>query len=180
MQLNGLKMLENELKNPKSLSTGSFGCIMKATWIKTRNDIVYKRLLNNQLDAFIHELKIHLRVDHCDQIIRCLGVSQGNFNILILIYIFLKKNNFFINLITVLDPTTKEYLLVMQYANCGDLQSYLKNNFNNLTWDNKENLAIQIASGLNYLHNEDVLHRDLVSITFLCILFDDYNINVYN
>ena len=52
----------------------------------------------------------------------------------------------------------------MEYADSGDLQSYLKTNFNNLSWDNKKNLAFQIATGLSYLHNENILHKDLVSI----------------
>ncbi|POG73158.1 kinase-like domain-containing protein [Rhizophagus irregularis DAOM 181602=DAOM 197198] len=61
------------------------------------------------------------------------------------------------------DVTTKEYLLVMQYANGGDLRNYLKDNFKKLTWEDKKRLAFQIADGLNYLHNENVLHRDLHS-----------------
>ncbi|RGB42065.1 kinase-like domain-containing protein [Rhizophagus diaphanus] len=51
----------------------------------------------------------------------------------------------------------------MQYANGGDLQNYLEENFKKLTWDNKKKLAFQIAEGLNYLHNENILHRDLHS-----------------
>ncbi|CAB5134431.1 unnamed protein product [Rhizophagus irregularis] len=51
----------------------------------------------------------------------------------------------------------------MQYADGSDLQSYLKDNFKNLTWDDKKKLAFQIADGLNYLHNENILHRDLHS-----------------
>ncbi|CAI2179051.1 12421_t:CDS:2 [Funneliformis geosporum] len=31
-------------------------------------------------------------------------------------------------------------------------------NFRKLTWDNKKKLAFQIADGLNYLHNENILH----------------------
>ena len=58
----------------------------------------------------------------------------------------------------------------MQYANDGDLQNYLKNNFNKLSWNDKKKLAFQIADGLNYLHNENVLHRDLVSIIYYLIL----------
>ncbi|RGB24585.1 kinase-like domain-containing protein, partial [Rhizophagus diaphanus] len=54
--------------------------------------------------------------------------------------------------------------LIMQYANDGDLQSYLKENFMNLTWNDKKKLAFQIADGLNCLHNENILHRDLASI----------------
>jgi serine/threonine protein kinase len=55
----------------------------------------------------------------------------------------------------------------MQYADGGNLQNYLKNMFKSLSWDDKKRLAFQIADGLNYLHNENVLHRDLVSALFL-------------
>ncbi|CAB4417621.1 unnamed protein product [Rhizophagus irregularis] len=62
-----------------------------------------------------------------------------------------------------LDRKTNEYFIITQYANGGDLQSYLKENFKNLTWNDKKKLAFQIADGLNCLHNENVLHRDLHS-----------------
>ena len=52
----------------------------------------------------------------------------------------------------------------MEYADGGDLQNYLKKNFNNLSWE--IDLAFQIAKGLSYLHNENILHKDLVSIIF--------------
>ncbi|PKK63478.1 kinase-like protein [Rhizophagus irregularis] len=54
-------------------------------------------------------------------------------------------------------------LYVALYANGGNLQNYLKNNFKNLTWNDKKKLAFQIADGLNYLHYENILHRDLHS-----------------
>ncbi|CAB5366724.1 unnamed protein product [Rhizophagus irregularis] len=133
----------NELTKSEFFKKGGFGYVMKAIWTKTGNYVVYKKVTNTNavkydiLDAFIHELKIHLHFDYCDRIIRCLGISQ--------------------------DVTTKEYLLVMQYANGGDLRSYLKGNFKKLTWGDKKRLAFQIADGLNYLHNENVLHRDLHS-----------------
>ncbi|CAB4468861.1 unnamed protein product [Rhizophagus irregularis] len=76
-------------------------------------------------------------LDYSNRIIRCLGIS--------------------------LDPIKNDYLLIMQYADCSDLQNYLKDNFKNLTWDDKKKLAFQIADGLNYLHNENILHRDLHS-----------------
>ncbi|CAB4417688.1 unnamed protein product [Rhizophagus irregularis] len=80
---------------------------------------------------------MHLHLNYSDRIIRCFGIS--------------------------LDRKTNEYLLIMQYANDGDLQSYLKENFKNLTWNDKKKLAFQIADGLNCLHNENILHRDLHS-----------------
>ncbi|GBC21857.2 kinase-like domain-containing protein [Rhizophagus irregularis DAOM 181602=DAOM 197198] len=133
----------NELKNEVSFDTGGFGRISKAIWTKTNSYVICKKLANatyiknDLLDAFIHELKMHLHLNYSDRIIRYFGIS--------------------------LDPKTNEYLLIMQYANGGDLQNHLKNNFKNLTWNDKKKLAFQIADGLNYLHNENILHRDLHS-----------------
>ena len=70
-----------------------------------------------------------------------------------------------------IDQNTNELLLVMEYADGGNLQSYLKKNFNNLSWDNKKDLAFQIAKGLSYLHNENILHKDLVSTVFLYCMY---------
>ena len=50
----------------------------------------------------------------------------------------------------------------MEHADSGTLRDYLKNCFNNLTWDDKFNLALQLAYGVSCLHNEGIMHRDLV------------------
>ncbi|RGB42636.1 kinase-like domain-containing protein, partial [Rhizophagus diaphanus] len=57
----------------------------------------------------------------------------------------------------------KKYLLVMEYADGGSLSHYLKENFKNLTWEDKFNLADQLASAVSCLHDEDIIHRDLHS-----------------
>ncbi len=58
------------------------------------------------------------------------------------------------------------YLLVMEYADGGTLQSYLKKNFNNLTWNDKYNLACQLTGAVLCLHDEGIAHRDLVIYLF--------------
>jgi serine/threonine protein kinase len=55
-----------------------------------------------------------------------------------------------------------KYLLVMEYADCGSLQSYLKKNFNKLEWNDKYQLALQLANAVECLHNEGIIHCDLV------------------
>ncbi|GES73290.1 kinase-like domain-containing protein [Rhizophagus clarus] len=52
---------------------------------------------------------------------------------------------------------------VMEYADSGTLQDYLKNNFNNLTWKHKLDIAHQLACAISCLHNERIVHRDLHS-----------------
>jgi serine/threonine protein kinase len=51
----------------------------------------------------------------------------------------------------------------MEYADSGTLQNYLKKNFNNLTWNDKYSLAYQLTCAVSCLHNEGIVHRDLVN-----------------
>jgi len=50
----------------------------------------------------------------------------------------------------------------LEYADSGTLKSYLKESFNELEWDDKLNLALQLASAILCLHESDIIHRDLV------------------
>ena len=60
----------------------------------------------------------------------------------------------------------------MEYADCGTLQNYLKEHFKKLTWDDKINLALQLAYAVSCLHDENIVHRDLVtSIWHFIIIF---------
>ena len=64
--------------------------------------------------------------------------------------------------ISKLETDSNKYLLVMEYADGGSLQSYLKENFNKLEWCDKYKLAFQLANAVACMHNEGVVHCDLV------------------
>ncbi|GBC24951.2 kinase-like domain-containing protein [Rhizophagus irregularis DAOM 181602=DAOM 197198] len=94
------------------------------------------------LKEIVCELKIQREVDYHDNIIRCHGITKfesaeyhGNNN----------------------------YILVMEYADGGSLRNYLKENFINLTWDDKSIMAYQLSCAISCLHNEGIVHRDLHS-----------------
>ncbi|CAG8480839.1 15233_t:CDS:2 [Funneliformis mosseae] len=95
MNINMIELINNKLNNKvkiihfnelielKPLDEGAFGSIIKATWSKTNNYIVCKKLKTQMfkrddeiLSAFIYELKIHLHLNHSNRIIRFLGISQ--------------------------------------------------------------------------------------------------------
>src|SRR5438270_2132295 len=59
------------------------------------------------------------------------------------------------------DPETKEYMLVMQYANNGSLLSYLDQNINKLTWKDKLQRLSDIVCDLQIIHNKGLVHCDL-------------------
>ena len=53
-------------------------------------------------------------------------------------------------------------MLVLEYADSGTLNNYLKSHFNELDWTHKCELARQLASAVASIHEEDIIHRDLV------------------
>ncbi|CAB4477973.1 unnamed protein product [Rhizophagus irregularis] len=72
----------------------------------------------------------------------------------------------------------KKYLLVMEFADSGTLHEYLKNNFSNLTWDDKYKLAYQLTSAVSCLHNEGIVHRDLHSGNILVHQGEEYDVDL--
>jgi serine/threonine protein kinase len=61
----------------------------------------------------------------------------------------------------------KKYSLVLEYADSGSLKTYLKEHFNELGWNDKVGLALQLANAILFLHDRNIIHRDLVNIYYL-------------
>ncbi|CAG8775361.1 4352_t:CDS:1, partial [Ambispora leptoticha] len=58
-------------------------------------------------------------------------------------------------------PQTETYYMVIQFANSNDLRCYLRDHFAELDWSIKIRIAKDISSGINCLHNANIIHRDL-------------------
>ncbi|PKY54721.1 kinase-like protein, partial [Rhizophagus irregularis] len=132
--------------NTQVIGSGAFGKVYRANWKDSDQFIALKSFfdLNNvTVKEIVHELKLQREIQFHDNIINFYGVTK-----------FESDNQ---------DDLLKKYLLVMEYADSGTLKDYLKKNFNNLTWDDKYNLAYQLACGVSCLHNEGIIHRDLHS-----------------
>ncbi len=65
----------------------------------------------------------------------------------------------------------------MEYADGGTLQDYLKKNFDKLTWKDKYNLAYQLAYAVSCLHDEGIVHRDLV--TYIIIIYFNLLLTIF-
>ena len=48
------------------------------------------------------------------------------------------------------DPETKEFMLIMEYANGGNLHNYLQENFRNIMWKEKLRILLKISEGYLY------------------------------
>ena len=61
------------------------------------------------------------------------------------------------------DNLIGHFSMVLQFAEDGNLHEYLKIKFSILKWKDKLNIAKEIAQGLVFLHDNNIVHRDLVS-----------------
>ncbi|GBB84972.1 hypothetical protein RclHR1_11570001 [Rhizophagus clarus] len=135
----------NQFSSIQHIGSGDFAKVYRANW-KNFEHLAIKSFIGlNGITAkeIVHEIKIQQKVGYSNNVIRFLGITKFEYG-----------NNF-------------NYALVMVYACGGDLRNYLKKNFNKLTWDNKYNLAYQLALGVSCLHNEGIIHRDLNSGSIL-------------
>ena len=55
---------------------------------------------------------------------------------------------------------------MLEYADKGSLNDYLNKHFDELKWNDKYKLALQLASAVEFIHKNDIIHCDLV-ITIL-------------
>ncbi len=55
----------------------------------------------------------------------------------------------------------------MKYYKLGSLKNYITKNFYNIKWNEKLKILINVARGLNHLHNQKIIHRDFHSGNFL-------------
>ncbi|CAB4438161.1 unnamed protein product [Rhizophagus irregularis] len=142
-----LKFYEyKEFNNIQPIGTGGFGNIYRANWKNSKKQFALKSFfsLNSfTMKEIVRELKIQREVDFHDNIIRCYGITKLESEY---------HNN---------------YQLVLEYADGGTLRSYLKENFNNLTWNDKYNMAYQLSCAVSCLHDEKIVHRDLHSCNIL-------------
>ncbi|KAK3831219.1 MAG: kinase-like domain-containing protein, partial [Linnemannia gamsii] len=64
-------------------------------------------------------------------------------------------------------PLTHDTCIVMQFAENGCLQDFLETQNVSITWLTKYRLAWEIASGLDFIHRENIFHTDLHSRNIL-------------
>jgi serine/threonine protein kinase len=59
------------------------------------------------------------------------------------------------------DPETKNYIMVLDYAEDGSLRNYLDKEYNEFNWNEKFDYLRYITIGLECIHEKELIHRDL-------------------
>ncbi|RIB12331.1 kinase-like domain-containing protein [Gigaspora rosea] len=69
------------------------------------------------------------------------------------------------------DEKSDNFMLILQFANGGNLRTHLEKKRNNgiykILWNELIKIAIEITYGLKYLHDKNIIHRDLHSLNIL-------------
>ncbi|CAG8579576.1 13467_t:CDS:2 [Acaulospora morrowiae] len=127
------------LKNKKRIGRGSFGNVYRCNIDGDSRSVAIKEMSvdedsDTSIKSFLNELKLHSRAKN-HRIIELFGMSY--------------------------DKDEDLCYLVMELADW-NLRKYLTNKKDELQWDEKIELAIQLTEGVSYIHNVmNVAHRDL-------------------
>ncbi|EXX57236.1 uncharacterized protein OCT59_023851 [Rhizophagus irregularis] len=125
--------------NFQEIGSGSFGKVHRTNWKNSNKNYALKSFFNfndTVIKVIVHEIQLQREVGLHDNIIHFYGVTTNEEN---------------------------QYLMVMEYANSGTLRNYLKENFKNLTWNDKYKFAFQLVCAISCLHDEGIAHRNLHS-----------------
>ncbi|GBC08441.1 hypothetical protein RclHR1_08110001 [Rhizophagus clarus] len=146
----------NKFRHIEYITKGGFGKVYRARWIDgyinhwgnknqnwkrhCSNEFVALKSLNNSENVtleFINEITLHYKiaVGGDEYIIKVYGITQ--------------------------DPETKDYMMVLKYADNGSLRKYLNENYGELNWEKKVKYLGNIAFGLHHIHRKELIHRDL-------------------
>ncbi len=130
-----------ELEFVRELGRGGFGVVYQGTWRK-HTEVAIKQLMSNGISSdakeeFDEEIKVMMRL-RSPNIIQFYGYC----------------------------PSPK-HCIVMEYMPNGSLFNVLKDTKQPLDWSIRIRIAIDIAAGLNFLHHEKIMHRDIKSLNVL-------------
>ncbi|PKC66048.1 hypothetical protein RhiirA1_460253 [Rhizophagus irregularis] len=138
----------SQITNLEQVAKGGYGTIHKATWFG--KEVAIKRFSDSQYirNSFLNEVESFLQCSNLAYIIKVYGITQ--------------------------DLNTKDYMLIMEYANGGDLHKYLQKKFRNITWNTKLHILWKISEGLNAIHKKNFVHRDFHSGNILLSTYQSW------
>ncbi|GES88113.1 kinase-like domain-containing protein [Rhizophagus clarus] len=113
-------------------------------WCRDNWDKYALKSLNDSSDIssnFLNEITSHLQIYLYD-VINCYGITQH--------------------------PDTKEYMMVLNFCNKGNLRNYINKSKKYISYKTKIGYLQKIARGLSDIHNAEKVHKDFHSAIKIC------------
>ncbi|RIB24326.1 kinase-like domain-containing protein [Gigaspora rosea] len=138
----------SQFHNNELIGRGGFAIVSSAVFQETKyalKDLKVNLIIDDKMiKNIINEIKLLNKLNH-PNINKFYGISR--------------------------DPLSNNFALVLQYVNGGNLRNYLfkkkQNGIYRIAWTDLIKISIDIANGLTYLHNINIIHRDLHSKNIL-------------
>ncbi|GES98931.1 kinase-like domain-containing protein [Rhizophagus clarus] len=126
------------------IGSGSYGRVVRVNWKNAGIFFALKTFNDDKLTLkeVVNEIRLQKKVDFHENILRFCGITKK-------------------------EKALKKYTLVLEYADGGTLKNYLNEHFTKLDWNDKYQLAFQLASAVACLHVCEIVHRDLHSSNVL-------------
>ncbi|KAG9297854.1 hypothetical protein G9A89_006795 [Geosiphon pyriformis] len=142
----------DEFHSIQRIGQGGFGEVFSTKLKRGSNDMQFalkylKQSSNSdifEIQEFIKEMQFFRTVGYFPNIIQFFGVTRN-----------------------LSQGTLNKYMLVLEYANGGTLRQYLQSNISNMDSTEKLRLANEMASRITCIHAENIIHRDLNSLSIL-------------
>jgi uncharacterized protein len=138
------KLIPNsQITQGRFLGQGGYGRVFEAQW--NGDTVAVKQLMVEKMNQqaqteFEQEITLHMKLSH-PRVIRLYGIIA---------------------------EAGQPYGMVMEYAAKGSLFSLLEaTKQSQLSWDDRKKIAGDTISALQYLHHNDIIHRDLKSLNVL-------------
>lgn len=147
VQLPAKQIVSTELQRGAKVGQGSYGIVYQGTW--KSNPVAIKELQHDQLSP----------------------QGKETFEKEVQIMAQLKHAH----IIHFYGYTVEPYTIVMEYMPKGSLYSLLQSS-NNLGWDIRYKMAVDVSCGMAYLHKQGIIHGDLKSMNVL--LDNHYNAKI--
>ncbi|GBB97336.1 hypothetical protein RclHR1_02970011 [Rhizophagus clarus] len=157
-----LKFLEwvsfDRFTNIKQIGNGGFAKVYSATWIDGKseygklNDGSWKKLKSKPIEVALKKLNGSQNIS-----IEYLNELKIYWNIC------LNHKTYLAFYGITKDPDTKEFIMIMDFANKGSLKSIFSHDFKNILWKDKINWLSHLAIDLENMHELGYLHKDLHS-----------------
>ncbi|GBC03506.1 hypothetical protein RclHR1_05160005 [Rhizophagus clarus] len=157
----------NQFNYINEIGKGGFSTVYSAMWkdgplkyfskeemcIRTSNKKVALKCIDgsaNLNDKFLNEVKEY-SIKKMDDILNVYGISQV--------------------------PTTKNFIIVLEYAEGGSYRDWMNKNYKDFDWKNRIQTLLSIIKGLKGIHQNEKVHHDLHPGN---ILFLTKNLNIFS
>ena len=130
-----------DLKYEKKVGEGAFGCVFVGTWKGQQvaiKELKAQGVPQEALQDMLQEGLVMMQLRHANVMhVHGICTQPGH------------------------------YGLIMQFIPGGSVEDLLKKQTNELSWQRRATIALRISRGMNYLHANKILHRDLKSPNIL-------------